>query len=156
MRKLLSIFISIVFMFIFCASSTTAMTCSPIPFDEAIQQADVIFKGTVIDREPLSNRSNGLCWEQSEGYYSDCGSKIATFDVHQLWKGDVDSSVKVFSEDACYCLGNYFKMGSELIVFARLEDVHNADLIAQDVCHGTSMINSDSSELIENLNEAFF
>ena len=155
MRKRISIFISIVFMFIFWSSSATAMTCSLIPFDEAIQQADVIFQGTVIAREALSNSSNGLCWEQSEGYYSDCGPKIATFDVHQLWKGDVDSSVTVFSEDACYCLGNYFTMDSELIVFARLEDIHNADLIAQDVCHGTSNINSEESELIENLNEAF-
>ena len=142
-------------MFIFWNSSTAAMTCSPIPFDEAIQQADVIFQGTVIARESLSNSSNGLCWQRSEGYYSDCGPKIATFDVHKIWKGDVDSSVKVFSEDACYCLGNYFEMDSELIVFARQEDVSDAELLAQDVCHGTSYVNSNSNELIENLNEVF-
>lgn len=98
-----------------------AKQCVPAPFEDSVKEADVIFEGTVIKREPYDTSGNeSICWKQDTNSKELCGGKLATFLITQVWKGaEAGNIIQAYSEDACYCLGNYFEKGKKYIVFAR-------------------------------------
>lgn len=94
------------------------------------EKADFVFEGNVISRTKLSDNPNGMCWEDGQ----DCGSKVATLSVGEVWKGDLKESVSVFSVDACYCLGTNFRVADKSLVFAVKSDDSRFELKDLGAC----------------------
>lgn len=120
-------------------SPALAMQCMPRPLEENFKAADIIFVGKVEQRQAVeSSEPDGICWKQSEKQPL-CGSKVATFAISKLWKGTLPDthSVKVFSNDGCYCLGSYFETGKEYLVFANHMVDGTAEYTIRTVCDGT-------------------
>jgi hypothetical protein len=119
------------FLTLLIATGVVAMECSRAPLENSIQRADFIFFGTIQRVDPVKG--------QHIPEKPDCGGKIATFKVEKVWKGMRKKRVRIYSEDACYSLGQHFKKGEKYIVFARVEpDSKNAfDFSDASGCNGT-------------------
>ena len=120
-----------------------AKQCAPGKFEDNAKTADIIFEGKVIEREPheITSRKS-ICWQQESGNNALCGGKLATFEINTLWKGDyTEKTIEVYSEDACYCLGNYFEEDKNYIVFgyknSSVPDWKTTFSTAGSVCQGT-------------------
>jgi len=88
-----------------------ASTCLPATFDEAFEEANIIFSGTADKVSYLDKPDN----------YADnalCGSKIVTFKISKVWKGDLQEKIDVFAADGCLMLGSYFEEGEDYLVYA--------------------------------------
>lgn len=96
-----------------------AMLCTQQPLDEVIENADAIFTGRIRSVDFLPEPSSpSLC--RYDGVK--CGGKIATVQVRRVWKGEVEKTAYVYSEDACYCLGTYFEKGQERLFIVKHSD----------------------------------
>lgn len=145
---------TLLFFCILASSNVNAMQCAEQPFEIMVDKARAIFVGEVVARKRIKSQP-GRCW-QSSSETSNCGSKVATFKVERIWKGSISENAKVFSEDACYCLGSYFEVGDKYLVFARQHSGLEADFKTNNICLGTrSLSNSTSQQLIKQLNEAY-
>ena len=136
-------------------ASVGAMECEKQPFDRMDQKATVIFSGTVSKR--VSVDGGAAACDKRSAEKPDCGAKVATFKVNKVWKGKPSRMLKVFSEDACSCLGSYFKIGDEYLVFAvpptpERPGIYNAN----NVCYGTQLISDPAAqEIVERLNAKY-
>ena len=109
----------------------SAMMCTQPPLNESIGQADAILSGTIAAVRYLPAEVDELfCWHNQVGREK-CGAKVVEVTVEKVWKGEVESSVFVFSEDACYCLGTYVSNGDKKVFFLKkyVGDMHGADRI---------------------------
>lgn len=115
-----------------------AMDC---PMSWTAQSAEIAFVGSVtaVEESPYSPPGRGrVCWERSVEH-PQCGGKLVTLQVSDRIRGDLASSVTVVSEDACYCLGNYWKKGATYLVFAKPNNGRvPGELIASNLCSGTT------------------
>ena len=116
-------------------SSSFAMQCRPLEPDRIAAEAEVVFVGKVVSITPAEHGS-GMCWKAAQG--SECGGKIAVFEVARSLKGKTSGKVSVVAEDGCYCLGSYFTVGREYLVVAGKNTTPlKADVLAKNVCWGT-------------------
>jgi hypothetical protein len=97
-----------------------AMMCEKQSIDEVISQAEAVFSGRVqsVRFVPRAIIGQSMCWEHRPEA-PECGAKVATVAVHRIWKGELRREVSVYSEDACYCLGAYFRAGEEMLFVVR-------------------------------------
>ncbi|MEQ5835762.1 hypothetical protein [Marinobacter sp. NFXS9] len=95
--------------------STQAMEVSCNDAKFYLKHADIVFVGTVIDRKSIKNKA-GICWTAEQG--KQCGSKVATFKIEELIKGNEANITTVFAGDGCYCVDPYLESGERYIVFA--------------------------------------
>ncbi len=115
---------------IFMPLQLIASQCVIQDMDSLYKKADFVFEGEVISREKISDNENKICWDKGEN----CGSKIATLSVGEVWKGGLKDSTSVLSVDACYCLGTYFKVAEKKIVFAVKSDDSRFDMKDLGAC----------------------
>jgi hypothetical protein len=102
------------------STSAQAMMCEQQTLEEVIPRADAIFSGRVqfVRFVPRAIVGQSMCWEHRQEA-PDCGAKVATIAVQRIWKGELRREVLVYSEDACYCLGTYFREGDEILFVVR-------------------------------------
>ncbi len=151
MKNILTL--SLIVLFLSISTNAYAMQCVPKKFDEIVQQSDLVFTGKVIKRDAFNEDVDSFCWKYSSDNPS-CGSKVAVFEINKVWKGDVQkSTVSVYSGDACYCVGSYFNLGEEYIVFANKNSSKlpfSAEYSIGTVCDGTtSMLNHEYANELE-------
>jgi hypothetical protein len=135
-------------LFIMAASPALAMQCMPRPLEENVKAADIVFLGKVTAREPVEYKDeDSICWQRSEKMPL-CGGKIAAFTVSKWWKGAPpdQTSIRVFSNDACYCLGSVFETGKEYLVFANRTKEGEADYAVRTVCDGTTAVETTGND----------
>jgi hypothetical protein len=118
-------------------ASSWALACFRTPDDELVARIEIAFVGKVIAVEESSyNPSPGLCWERSESKKS-CGGQLATLEVSRRLRSRVPTTVRVLSEDVCYCHGANWKLGEYFLVTAKANDSSlPADLVALVPCSG--------------------
>jgi hypothetical protein len=92
----------------------SACICGDPTVQAATEDADVVFRGTLIALRP-TNKRTGF---EGPGFTP----KIAVFRVSRVWKGDVEPifEMPAMSEDST-CRGfasGFLKVGAELIVYA--------------------------------------
>ena len=124
-------------LWLLCLASAPAlaMQCRPLDPEKVAAEAEVAFVGKVVSVAPAEYGS-GMCWKAERG--SECGGKIAVFEVAKTLKGKVSGKVSVLAEDGCYCLGSYFTTGREYLVVAGKNTTPlKADVLAKNVCWGT-------------------
>jgi hypothetical protein len=98
------------------SGDSRAMQCARQPLNEVFDEADAIFAGRISAVHFLPEPSSpGLCWYDGVK----CGEKIATVEVGRTWKGEVEKTAYVYSEDACYCLGTYFEKDQERLFIVK-------------------------------------
>ncbi|AFM32724.1 MULTISPECIES: hypothetical protein [Pseudomonadaceae] len=95
--------------------NTQAMEVSCNDTKFYLKHADIVFVGSVIDRKPIKEKA-GICWTVEQG--KQCGSKVATFEIDEVVKGDEANITTVFAGDGCYCVDPYLESGQRYIVFA--------------------------------------
>jgi hypothetical protein len=99
------------------STSSHAMMCVADPLEEQIANADAIIAGTVIAVRYVPNSwSDWMCWKNEPGGHEHCGAKVATVRVDGTWKGELPLQVDVYSEDGCYCTGEYFFANEEMFL----------------------------------------
>lgn len=137
---------------VFGGHHATASTCTPLEFDEAVKKADIIFLGKVIERTSLEER--GPYGEKYSPDEPECGSKIASFDVYKVWKGDLEKLTTVYSKGACFNVGSYFKLNHLYFVFANKSNKKvDADYMIGDVCDGTKNLLHMGLPMIDLIND---
>ena len=124
-------------LWLLCLASAPAlaMQCRPLEPEKIAAEAEVAFVGKVVSVTPAEYGS-GMCWKAERG--SECGGKIAVFEIVKSLKGKTSGKVSVLAEDGCYCLGSYFTAGRDyLVVAGRNTTPLKADVLAKNVCWGT-------------------
>lgn len=123
-----------------CAGNAYASSCTQAALPQAIESADVIFRGTVtsVEFEKESFFTSLLKGElsPSAGGAGGCGKKDVVFTISKTWKGAPDAEAVVSSEDACAGPGAMFEVGREYLVFAKL-GVHEG-VLATASCSRTA------------------
>lgn len=114
---------------------------------EVAKQAEVAFVGTVLKVDADPYRPWELCWDASHG--DDCGGKRVTFALGEVLRGRLEKRIEVISEDACYCLGSYWELGSDYLVIAEVDEANANRLVAASVCSGTGKLDERKSYLGE-------
>ena len=137
----------------------SAMTCLRQEVNELLKSSDYIFTGKVTSRVKVNSEPSEFCWEEGES----CGTKIATFEIFDVLKGNISSGIRIQSQDACYCLGTYFHSGEHYLVFANnsegssvLEDVGGCatEELGAAISEGVLVeLNSETSQDVNYLNE---
>lgn len=122
-----------------------ASTCMRMEPHEVAKRAEVAFVGTVLKVEADPYRPWELCWDASHG--DDCGGKRVTFELAEVLRGRLEKRVEVISEDACYCLGSYWEVGSDYLVIAEVDEANANRLVAGSVCAGTGKLDERQSYL---------
>ena len=122
-------------------------------------KSEIIFKGQVVLREPVQDKEDSFCVKYSKEKQN-CGGKIATFKISKIWKGDKSlKNAKVFSGDACLCLGRYFLVGEEYIVFTNKNHDRSdisAEYFGAHACGGTMSVKDNRAlKLQEMLDKEF-
>jgi hypothetical protein len=108
--------------------SAYACRCDGITPIEALQEAEVVFAGRVLDAPHTSSYyMNTKGWGWSERYKS----LPATFKVSAVWKGPVQSRITVYSHMDC---GHIFLAWEEYLVYAHEVE----DSLHVTVCNGTA------------------
>jgi hypothetical protein len=135
----------------------TGLSCGCLgqPLELAKKNADVIFRGKIIDLRP------GLNPPLMYGLVRDTG-KVVVFQVIRVWKGQVGPVFEMPGwEEAGACIGfraSVLKIGTELLVYAKLRPKSNdppfsffPDAYSTDICTRTALIerNRDVDELGE-------
>lgn len=134
----------------FETNDANASQCALKQFDETVEQADIIFMGKVIKRDSFNEEGRG--WKYSPEQ-PQCGSKVATFEIYKVWKGDIpDDTTTVYSTDGCYGLGSYFSLSDLYIVFANTNSRElpiDASYGIGTVCDGTTGLLHDDERIIK-------
>lgn len=113
------------------SQSSIAMTCMTEKVTKKFKKADFVFEAKVKSRLKLDQETDGICWAEGES----CGSKIATVEIGEVWKGKFDSlETTVYSEDGCYCLGTYLPVGSRYVVFGKKSDSGQYEVSDMGAC----------------------
>ena len=144
----------VVLLFLTNIQTVFASLCEPLAASDIYEWADVVFVGTVVNREAVEFALTQRCWKYSTSKPA-CGSKVATFEVSEMIKGSVKGEVTVYSMDACYCTGSYLTKGDEYLVAAKKSTGKiQAKFSSKGVCYGTVNSASNSGKiLLEKLRE---
>jgi len=123
------LFLSLLFFF----SNGFSMTCQRQEIEKIYNDFGFVFSGKVVERVKEKGEP-GLCWSEGEA----CGTKIATIEIFDSWKGNLPTLVEVESDDACNCLGTYFNVGDQYVIFAN-KDMDSTKLIDAGACATESL-----------------
>lgn len=97
-----------------CAGIATACDCRRVSVGDAIAQAGVVFRGTVISLRVSSEPKNVR--------YGARDYQIASFRVDRVWKGNIGKTFEMPAiEETTDCVGfrpRVVKVGSDLLVYA--------------------------------------
>mgnify|MGYP003671939404 CR=1 FL=1 len=145
MKKLALVLISLV------AFNVNAMMCEREELEHLYNKADVIFEARVISREFIDGPLNSICWTKRQG--EECGSKVVTLETGNTYKGALNKQVKVYSIDACYCLGKYFPLNESYLVFAKKSDSSQYEYKDLGACATESLSQAAQSEVLEILSK---
>lgn len=143
MKTLLSILV------IFCTVFAEASECNPLAPKHVAKSAEIAFIGSVEGVEQSSYKPNAYCWPYT-GRSSRCGGKLVTLKVKQAIRGNVGKLTTVISEDACNCLGPYWKAGSTYLIVAKTNATGLlGQFVASNVCGGTGELDSRAEQIIK-------
>lgn len=141
--------IAIVFAFLLHGLSH-ASVCAPLPPSEIAQSAKIAFVGTVTAVAESDYKPWAGCWERST-QRPQCGGKLVTLEIKERLRGNISKTVAVLAEDACYCLGPYWKTGASYVVVGSQVTEHADQIVAANQCGGTMEITEDAIPLVEAL-----
>jgi len=144
--------IGIVFVF-FLHGLVHASECTPLSPNEIAQSAKIAFIGTVTAVAPSDYKPWPGCWEHSS-QGPDCGGRLVTLEVTDQLRGNISTTATVLAEDACYCLGPYWKVGAAYLVVGRPVAEHAEQIVAANQCEGTMDFTEDASPLVKALRES--
>lgn len=131
------------------ALHSLAMQCMPMEPENVIDNAGIIFTGRAIKQEASDYNPAGICWEDTGD--GQCGGKVVTFEIDKVLIGEPQSTATVLIEDGCYCLGPYTTVGEHYLIVADANTTSfKADLLARNVCSGTSPLDSELAQRIIN------
>jgi hypothetical protein len=99
------------------ARPAIACSCGSETLEDAIDRADFVFRGELIERGPDCEYS---CYWDGDGW--DLAVVPFTYDVAEVWKGDVPADAMVVAY-VDQCGGAPPVVGTEHLVFAREDDV---------------------------------
>jgi hypothetical protein len=138
----------------FLGTHALASQCVMQAPERIAASAQVAFVGIVTAVQESPYKPSDLCWARSREA-PQCGGKLVTLQVTESLRGRVSSRTTVVSEDACYCLGSYWKVGSSyLIVASRNYRSIPGDVIAGNVCSGTGELNEMTLPIVKALRSA--
>ena len=123
--------------FLWPTRSAYACRCDGITPIEALQEAEVVFAGRVLDApHTISYYMNTKGWGWSER-----GKSLpATFKVSTVWKGSVQSRITVYTLIDC---GHIFLAWEEYLVYAHQFE----DSLRVTVCNGTAPLSRAGQDL---------
>ena len=121
-----------------------ASVCMPLPPNEIAQSAKIAFIGTVTAVAESDYKPWSGCWESS-AQRPQCGGKRVTFEITEQLRGNTSKTATVLAEDACYCLGPYWKTGAEYIVIGLPVAEQTAQIVADNQCGGTMELTDDDA-----------
>lgn len=128
-----------------------ALMCQPTAPEDIARIAEIAFVGVVTGVEESPYQPSGSCWAQTV-LKPTCGGKLASFQISETLRGKPGVAATVLTEDACYCLGHYWKVGASYLVVARANSGDaKGDLIASNVCGGAGPIGVETESVIEAL-----
>ncbi len=122
-----------------------AYACScmqPLSPDEEMENFDVVFSGKVTKVE---EKQDGF-WNQSTG------TKISTFDVYTIWKGDKKDTMTVWTDELSSC-GVFFEENKEYVVYAFTSSDYG-DNLSTSICSRTGFL-SDAIEEFDELGPGY-
>jgi hypothetical protein len=126
-----------------------AMHCVPNEDEAVIKSAEIALIGEIVAIENSVYQPHAFCWRQS-GKKSNCGGRLATVKVSEWLRGSGGETITILKEDGCYCLGGYWKPGEQYLFVAKNNQLPSrlrGDLIAQNVCSGTGLLDSERKSL---------
>lgn len=136
------------------ASHALASQCAMKSPEKIAESAQIAFIGTVVSVRESQYKPSNSCWGRSEEA-PQCGGKLVTIQVTERLLGRVPSRTEVISEDGCYCLGSYWKVGTTyLVVASRNYKKLPGDVIADNVCSGTGELNEEKQRIVKALRSA--
>lgn len=129
------ILLALIFLlFTFDASAMECIETVDQSVDQLYKRSDFVFEAEVVKRKPVLAVEDGLCWKYSKDR-PNCGPKIVDLKIKEIWKGRLDETPTIYSEDGCYCVGSYLFEGDTHVIFAkRAEPQKPYDLIATPGC----------------------
>ncbi len=120
----------ILYLFCLLLTASVALACSciqPSPPQESLEQATAVFAGRVTNIEKPFISTSSL------------DPITATFDVSQVWKGDITQTVAIrTAQDSASC-GYPFELGQEYIVYAWADPDHPGELNT-GLCSRTNLL----------------
>lgn len=129
--------------------SAYASECEPQTPAQIARSAQVAFVGTIKMIEESPYKTSELCWSRTDRS-PNCGGKLVTLNVIHAIRGNVGERATVISEDACYCLGSSWKIGTTYLVIAKQNTTGlPAQFIASNVCEGTGKLNNRAKQIIK-------
>lgn len=111
MKKLLFLFL------LFITTSSFACICNDIPFKEAIEWADEILFGRLIEIKEVEFEVNE---QYPEEKYT--RSWYALFEVDKKWKGSSKKYIKVY-QPSTSCDAEFQSLGNYYLVYAKKEEI---------------------------------
>lgn len=132
---------------------THASECMPLPPNEIAQSAKIAFIGTVTAVAESDYKPWPGCWEYST-QRPNCGAKLVTFEITEQLRGKISKTATVAAEDACYCLGPYWKTGAAYVVVGLPVAEQTAQIVAANQCGGTTEFTDDARPLVKALRES--
>ncbi|MDR7296475.1 hypothetical protein J2X16_001814 [Pelomonas aquatica] len=139
---------------ILLASQASASQCKMKSPEEISKETEIAFVGTVTLIEESTYKPSNLCWERSEKA-PQCGGKLVTLKVSENLRGELGSSATVVSEDGCYCLGSYWKVGSSYLIVAKPNDTSvPGQVMAVNGCSGTGELSERTQPIVKVLRSA--
>ena len=103
---------------LFVAAVFTVLACDCVapPIEMAMKDADLIFRGKILDLRP------GLNPPLLQGVVRDT-RKVVVFQVIRVWKGEIGPTFEMPGwEETSACVGfwpSFLKVGTELLVYAK-------------------------------------
>ena len=117
MKKILNK-LSVVIFFSLLSSDALATSCSLTPVNILFEQSDFVFEAEVISRSFIEDEDTESFWDFSRDEPA-CGPKIAVLKIKNIWKGRLDKTPSIYSEDSCLLLGSNLTEGETYVVFAK-------------------------------------
>lgn len=138
----------------FLTSHALASECVMRSPEKIAESAQIAFIGTVASIQESQYKPSNFCSARSDAA-PNCGGKLVTIQVSERLLGRVPSRTEVISEDGCYCLGGYWKVGSTyLVVASRNYKALPGDVVADNVCSGTGELNEERQPIVKALRSA--
>lgn len=118
-------------LFLICSGIALACSCiepgSPM---KELEKSSAVFSGRVTGIDDCNRMTDYLC-----GYY-------VTFQVYEVWKGDIAEETTVITSDNSASCGFNFEQGKEYIIYA------DGDELSVSLCSRTRLLSLEDTELL--------
>jgi hypothetical protein len=128
-----------------------ATSCLVKPDVDIVRNTKIAFVGSVRAVEASAfDPAPGLCWVATTEK-PHCGGHSVVLEVSRPLRGKFKGTLRVLSEDSCYCLGQRWIVGEQYLIVAKPNHTkHEGDLVALSGCEGTSPLSRSGVESLSD------